>query len=148
MSPPSLTKRGFYSPGSPADVPSPDGSNDSAIESCYSGTPPPSENVPAPRKRKAVDKESEQYKARRERNNEAVRKSRAKSKLKRLQTDTQLKQLQSDKSRLELQVEMLQKELHLIRSWVGQQPKMEPGEAEAAQTGGGTVSAISPKHAK
>ena len=46
--------------------------------------------------------------------------SRAKAKSKKLATDNQVRQLMREKQDLELKVQVLEKELNLIRSWVGQ----------------------------
>ncbi|GAU96953.1 hypothetical protein RvY_08317 [Ramazzottius varieornatus] len=154
------TKRSYVLPAGFASAPSPTASNDSAIDSCSSNSndiPDSSTGVTisgtATRKRKLnFDKDSDKYRQRRERNNQAVRKSRAKAKSKKQAIDDQVRQLMRDKQDLMrvnqdlvLKVEVLEKELNLIRSWVGQEGKSkeeagvtawQPDHPEAKVEGG------------
>ena len=70
----------------------------------------------ASRKRSQPEKDSEEYKAKRERNNVAVRKSRAKAKEKNLEREEEVKCLLERNAVLKMQVETITKEMDFIRS--------------------------------
>lgn len=77
------------------------------------------------RARAPVDKESEEYRLKRERNNIAVRKSRMKSKEKHVGLQKRVDELTTENSRLNKKVELLTKELTVLKSLftnVGKQP--------------------------
>ncbi|KAH7642358.1 uncharacterized protein LOC124492500 [Dermatophagoides farinae] len=65
--------------------------------------------------RRTLDKNSDEYKKRRERNNLAVKKSRNKSKQKTQQTQERVNELKEENQRLETKVKILSKELNFLR---------------------------------
>jgi seryl-tRNA synthetase len=65
--------------------------------------------------RKILDKNSEEYKRKRERNNESVRKSRAKTKAKENETLEQIKQLRKENEELENKVKLSEHELKILK---------------------------------
>lgn len=65
--------------------------------------------------RKTMPKDSEEYRRRRERNNEAVKKSRSKSRQKTLETQHRVAQLREENKQLERRVESLTRELNFMR---------------------------------
>lgn len=66
-------------------------------------------------KRSSVDKNSDEYKKRRERNNLAVKKSRNKSKEKMMQTLERVNKLRAENEMLEAKVQLLTKELSFLK---------------------------------
>uniref|UniRef100_A0A2L2YJR7 CCAAT/enhancer-binding protein gamma n=1 Tax=Parasteatoda tepidariorum TaxID=114398 RepID=A0A2L2YJR7_PARTP len=66
-------------------------------------------------KRAGLDKDSEEYKKRRERNNLAVKKSRSKTKLKTQQTVERVNQLREENEMLEAKIKILTKELSFLK---------------------------------
>ncbi|XP_014670884.1 PREDICTED: CCAAT/enhancer-binding protein-like [Priapulus caudatus] len=66
-------------------------------------------------RKKLVDRESEDYRCRRERNNIAVRKSRQKAKERHVETEDKVKDLASHNEALQLKVETLTQELNAMR---------------------------------
>ena len=66
-------------------------------------------------RRRTFDKESEEYKQRRERNNIAVRKSRDKAREKQQQTNERLAELQKHNDELQKKCDLLTKELHVLK---------------------------------
>lgn len=66
-------------------------------------------------KRAKLDKDSEDYAARRERNNIAVRKSREKSRAKAKETMQQVERLRKENQELETKVTILSKELSVLK---------------------------------
>lgn len=67
-------------------------------------------------KKVVMEKGSEEYRMKRERNNIAVRKSRFKSKQKHVETQHKVDELQEENSRLQSKVDFLTKELNVLRS--------------------------------
>ncbi|XP_068681633.1 CCAAT/enhancer-binding protein beta-like [Montipora capricornis] len=67
-------------------------------------------------KKMAMEKGSEEYRLKRERNNIAVRKSRFKSKQKYAETQSKVDELQEENARLQSKVDFLTKELNVLRS--------------------------------
>lgn len=67
------------------------------------------------RKRKPLDKNSDEYKKRREKNNEAVKKSRIKSKIKTEETKEQVNELSHEHELLTQKVQSLKKEFELLK---------------------------------
>lgn len=65
---------------------------------------------------KSVDKNTDEYKRRRERNNIAVRKSREKAKLRSRETEEKVKLLVKENERLQKRIELLSEELNVLRS--------------------------------
>ncbi|KAF4520613.1 hypothetical protein B566_EDAN006024 [Ephemera danica] len=65
---------------------------------------------------KHVDKSSDEYRRRRERNNIAVRKSREKAKLRSRETEEKVKLLVRENERLQKRIELLSEELNVLRS--------------------------------
>ncbi|XP_048829670.1 CCAAT/enhancer-binding protein alpha-like [Brienomyrus brachyistius] len=97
-------------------------------------TPPPTP-VPSPhlqqgpvktsergRSKKHVDKNSSEYRLRRERNNVAVRKSRDKAKMRNAETQQKVLELAVDNERLRKKVEHLSRELDTLRGIFKQRP--------------------------
>uniref|UniRef100_A0A8C9V2I1 CCAAT/enhancer-binding protein gamma n=1 Tax=Scleropages formosus TaxID=113540 RepID=A0A8C9V2I1_SCLFO len=70
---------------------------------------------PSKAKRSAADKESEEYRQRRERNNLAVKKSRMRSKQKALDTQQRVNELKEENERLEAKIRLLSKELSVLK---------------------------------
>lgn len=66
--------------------------------------------------KKTLEKGSDEYRLKRERNNIAVRKSRFKSKQKYVETQHKVEELQEEKARLQSKVDFLTKELNVLRS--------------------------------
>jgi CCAAT/enhancer binding protein (C/EBP) len=69
------------------------------------------------KKLKNVDKASDEYKRRRERNNIAVRKSREKAKIRSRETEERVKILAKENERLQKKIELLSEELTFLRSF-------------------------------
>lgn len=65
---------------------------------------------------KSVDKNTDEYKRRRERNNIAVRKSREKAKIRSRETEEKVKLLVKENERLQKRIELLTEELNVLRS--------------------------------
>ena len=63
-----------------------------------------------------MDRNSDEYRRRRERNNVAVRKSREKAKMRTRETEERVKILARENERLQKKVELLQEELSVLRS--------------------------------
>ncbi|KAM9860901.1 CCAAT/enhancer-binding protein alpha [Aulostomus maculatus] len=72
--------------------------------------------------KKHVDKNSPEYRLRRERNNVAVRKSRDKAKMRNMETQQKVVELSSDNERLRRRVEHLSRELDTLRGIFRQLP--------------------------
>lgn len=66
--------------------------------------------------KKNVDKASDEYKKRRERNNIAVRKSREKAKIRSRETEKKVSELARENDSLRKKVDMLSKELNVLKS--------------------------------
>ncbi|KAG2464468.1 CCAAT/enhancer-binding protein beta [Polypterus senegalus] len=96
------------------------GNISTASSSCSSspGTPAPSgHRCPVPGKaKKRVEKDTEEYKERRQRNNIAVRKSRDKAKKRNMETQYKVLELSAENERLQKRVEHLSRELATLRS--------------------------------
>ncbi|TRZ17948.1 hypothetical protein HGM15179_009154 [Zosterops borbonicus] len=73
--------------------------------------------------KKCVDKHSDEYKLRRERNNIAVRKSRDKAKMRNLETQHKVLELTAENERLQKKVEQLSRELSTLRNLFKQLPE-------------------------
>ena len=71
-----------------------------------------------PSKRKSLDKNSDEYRAKRERNNVAVRKSRTKSKMRHLETQMRVSDLCEENEQLKSKISLLQRELNALRNFV------------------------------
>ena len=71
---------------------------------------------PSNKSKKSLDKHSDEYRRRRERNNIAVRKSREKAKMRSKETEEKVKALNRETERLQKRVELLTKELNVLRS--------------------------------
>lgn len=67
------------------------------------------------KKNGALDRNSEEYRHRRERNNMAVKKSRLRSKQKAADTLTRVNQLKEENERLEAKIKLLSKELSVLK---------------------------------
>ncbi|GIY06534.1 hypothetical protein CDAR_485871 [Caerostris darwini] len=68
-----------------------------------------------PKRMHSLDKDSDEYKRRRERNNLAVKKSRSKTKLKTQQTVERVNQLRQENEMLEAKIKILTKELSFLK---------------------------------
>ncbi|XP_030067455.1 CCAAT/enhancer-binding protein beta [Microcaecilia unicolor] len=73
--------------------------------------------------KKSVDKQSDEYKIRRERNNIAVRKSRDKAKIRNMETQHKVLELTAENERLQKKVEQLSRELTTLRNLFKQLPE-------------------------
>lgn len=96
------------------------GNLSTASSTCSSppGTPAPSgtSRSPSRKSKKRVDKDSEEYRLRRERNNLAVRKSRDKAKMRNMETQHKVLELAAENERLQKRVEQLSRELATLRN--------------------------------
>lgn len=103
------------------------GNISTASSTCSSppGTPAPSGKSRSPshggkmssgKAKKRLDKDSDEYKQRRERNNLAVRKSRDKAKMRNLETQHKVLELAAENDRLQKRVEQLSRELATLRN--------------------------------
>ncbi|XP_026887160.2 CCAAT/enhancer-binding protein beta [Electrophorus electricus] len=93
---------------SPPGTPAPPGKGSS---------PQPGGKMPSVGKgKKRLDKDSEEYRQRRERNNLAVRKSRDKAKMRNLETQHKVLELAAENDRLQKRVEQLSRELATLRN--------------------------------
>lgn len=71
--------------------------------------------APSKMKKPPADKESEEYRQRRERNNLAVKKSRMRSKQKAMDTQQRVNELKEENERLEAKIKLLSKELSVLK---------------------------------
>ncbi|XP_054627536.1 CCAAT/enhancer-binding protein gamma [Dunckerocampus dactyliophorus] len=71
--------------------------------------------APSKMKKATADKDSEEYRQRRERNNLAVKKSRMRSKQKAMDTQQRVNQLKEENERLEAKIKLLSKELSVLK---------------------------------
>lgn len=71
---------------------------------------------PGKQKKHSVDKNSTEYRQKRDRNNVAVRKSREKSKLRVLDTEKRVKDLEEENTQLQSKIALLTKELNVLKS--------------------------------
>ncbi|XP_077376542.1 CCAAT/enhancer-binding protein gamma [Festucalex cinctus] len=84
-------------------------------------SPPPggksasSSAAPGKMKKASADKDSDEYRQRRERNNLAVKKSRQRSKQKAMDTQQRVNQLKEENERLEAKIKLLSKELSVLK---------------------------------
>uniref|UniRef100_A0A8C6U8J9 CCAAT enhancer binding protein beta n=1 Tax=Neogobius melanostomus TaxID=47308 RepID=A0A8C6U8J9_9GOBI len=103
------------------------GNISTASSTCSSppGTPAPSASGHSPshggkmssgKSKKRLDKDSDEYRLRRERNNLAVRKSRDKAKMRNLETQHKVLELAAENDRLQKRVEQLSRELATLRN--------------------------------
>ncbi|XP_054640154.1 CCAAT/enhancer-binding protein beta [Dunckerocampus dactyliophorus] len=102
------------------------GNISTASSTCSSppGTPAPAGQGRSPshgaklsgKAKKRLDKDSEEYRLRRERNNLAVRKSRDKAKMRNLETQHKVLELAAENDRLQKRVEQLSRELATLRN--------------------------------
>lgn len=70
---------------------------------------------PSKMKKQPADKDSEEYRLRRERNNLAVKKSRMRSKQKAMDTQQRVNELKEENERLEAKIKLLSKELSVLK---------------------------------
>ncbi|XP_006013560.1 CCAAT/enhancer-binding protein beta [Latimeria chalumnae] len=110
------------------NVPSGSSGNLSSASSSPPSTPNPSDSgkpssSKSAKSKKNVDKHSEEYKQRRERNNVAVRKSRDKAKLRNMETQHKVLELSAENERLQKKVEQLTRELTTLRNLFKQLPE-------------------------
>ncbi|XP_053126303.1 CCAAT/enhancer-binding protein alpha [Hemicordylus capensis] len=80
-------------------------------------------SAPSGKSKKSLDKNSSEYRVRRERNNIAVRKSRDKAKQRNAETQQKVLELSSDNERLRKRVEQLSRELETLRGIFRQLPE-------------------------
>lgn len=73
--------------------------------------PPPSSEMKKP----SAEKDSDEYRQRRERNNLAVKKSRMRSKQKAMDTQQRVNELKEENERLEAKIKLLSKELSVLK---------------------------------
>lgn len=67
-------------------------------------------------KKKALDKNSDEYRHKRDRNNVAVRKSRQKTKVRVVETEQRVKELEDENAQLQSKIALLSKELNVLKS--------------------------------
>uniref|UniRef100_A0A8D0HSW3 CCAAT/enhancer-binding protein n=1 Tax=Sphenodon punctatus TaxID=8508 RepID=A0A8D0HSW3_SPHPU len=106
------------SSSSPPGTPNPSDSSKSAGGGGYSGG-----SGGKNKSKKNVDKHSDEYKIRRERNNIAVRKSRDKAKMRNIETQHKVLELTAENERLQKKVEQLSRELSTLRNLFKQLPE-------------------------
>lgn len=82
-----------------------------ANASSAGGKAPP----PSKMKKPSMDKDSDEYRQRRERNNLAVKKSRMRSKQKAMDTQQRVNELKEENERLEAKIKLLSKELSVLK---------------------------------
>lgn len=82
-----------------------------ANSSAGGGKAPP----PSKMKKPQADKDSDEYRQRRERNNLAVKKSRMRSKQKAMDTQQRVNELKEENERLEAKIKLLSKELSVLK---------------------------------
>ncbi|XP_072321501.1 CCAAT/enhancer-binding protein gamma [Eucyclogobius newberryi] len=70
---------------------------------------------PSKMKKTQADKDSDEYRQRRERNNLAVKKSRMRSKQKAMDTQQRVNELKEENERLEAKIKLLSKELSVLK---------------------------------
>ncbi|XP_075427374.1 CCAAT/enhancer-binding protein beta [Ascaphus truei] len=114
---------GYQSMGSSGNL-----STASSSSSCSPpGTPHPSDGGGGgggrKQGKKSLDKQSDEYKVRRERNNIAVRKSRDKAKIRNMETQHKVLELTAENERLQKKVEQLSRELGTLRNLFKQLPE-------------------------
>ena len=83
------------------------------------GTQPTPGKAPRPSKsmkKKILDKNSNEYRQKRDRNNVAVRKSREKSKVRVVETERRVKELEEENVQLQSKITLLMKELNVLKS--------------------------------
>ena len=92
-------------------------------------------------KRKVLEKDSLEYKAKRDRNNVAVKKSREKSRAKAKETQERVARLKKENEDLEMKVQLLSKELSVLKdlflahaSGINSQPDTCPGTQAQVHT--------------
>ncbi|XP_072270249.1 CCAAT/enhancer-binding protein beta [Pyxicephalus adspersus] len=109
-------------------VPSGSSGNLSSASSCSPpGTPNPGSKSNGSKHKKPLDKQSDEYKMRRERNNIAVRKSRDKAKIRNMETQHKVLELTAENERLQKRVEQLSRELTTLRNLFKQLPPEATG---------------------
>ena len=79
------------------------------------GRRPAPGKAPSKGRKRALDKDSEEYRQRRDRNNVAVRKSRDKAKIRQAETEQRVKELTTENDRLTKKCDLLQKELNVLK---------------------------------
>ncbi|XP_069099750.1 CCAAT/enhancer-binding protein beta [Pleurodeles waltl] len=105
---------------SPPGTPTP-GSESS--RSGYSPATPQHSGGGKTKSKKSLDKMSDEYRMRRERNNIAVRKSRDKAKMRNMETQHKVLELTAENERLQRKVEQLSRELGTLRTLFKQLPE-------------------------
>lgn len=98
---------------SPPGTPAPSGKSRSPAGSRLGGS---GGKASGGKSKKRPDKDSEEYRLRRERNNLAVRKSRDKAKMRNLETQHKVLELAAENDRLQKRVEQLSRELATLRN--------------------------------
>ena len=93
-----------------------DGSEQSPMSLVHFGGNTMRSNKSHKNSKKSVDKASDEYKKRRERNNIAVRKSREKAKIRSRETEKKVSELARENDSLRKKVDMLSKELNVLKS--------------------------------
>ncbi|XP_076147375.1 CCAAT/enhancer binding protein (C/EBP) 1 isoform X1 [Alosa pseudoharengus] len=93
--------------------------------------PPPGLHHRQPVAKKGMNKDSMEYRLRRERNNVAVRKSRDKARRRIQLTQQRALQLQQENQRLQLLIEQLTHELDTLRHFLAQRPLRSKAEEES-----------------
>nr|XP_033770749.1 CCAAT/enhancer-binding protein beta [Geotrypetes seraphini] len=104
------------------------GNLSSTSSSSPPGTPGPADKAghggaKGGKAKKSVDKQSDEYKIRRERNNIAVRKSRDKAKIRNMETQHKVLELTAENERLQKKVDQLSRELSTLRNLFKQLPE-------------------------
>jgi len=85
-----------------------------------------SQKSPRHKSRKTIEKGSDEYLVKRERNNVAVRKSRTKAKLKHIETQMRVGELTEENDQLRNRISELQKELNALKSYISYNNPSKP----------------------
>ncbi|XP_077447028.1 CCAAT/enhancer-binding protein gamma [Stigmatopora argus] len=86
-----------------------------AVAAALPSSPGGKAAAPGKMKKSSGDKDSDEYRQRRERNNLAVKKSRQRSKQKAMDTQQRVNQLKEENERLEAKIKLLSKELSVLK---------------------------------
>ncbi|XP_072426591.1 CCAAT/enhancer-binding protein delta [Chiloscyllium punctatum] len=106
----------------PTGQPTPPTSPEPSSAHSHSGRSAPGKD----KTKKPIDRQSSEYRQRRERNNIAVRKSRDKAKQRNVEMQQKVIELNAENDRLHKKIEQLSRELAIMRNFFEQQPNAAP----------------------
>lgn len=99
--------------------------------------PAPGKSPRSKSSKKSVDKRSDEYRHKRDRNNVAVRKSREKSKIRVIGTEKRVKELEEENSQLQYKITLLTKELTVLKNLFTSAGVTQPPNSSAMDRGVG-----------